>query len=76
MIVFVKEITGHTLTIDVNPSDQILKIKEAVYDKIGLYPNRQKLIFAGKLLCDDLSLSDYNLAKESTIHMILRFPGG
>ena len=76
MQIFIKTLTGKTITLDVDRQDTVIQVKRKLQNKSGYMVDKQRLIFAGYQLENDWTLEQYNIRRESTIHLVQRLRGG
>ena len=76
MPVYVETLTHKTIIVWIEPDDMIQKVKEVIQDTQGIPLEQQRLLYAGKALEDERTLSDYNIRRRATLHLLLRLRGG
>lgn len=76
MQIFVKTLTGKTMTFEVLSTDTILDVKRRVFEREGIEIEQQRLVHSGKYLDDKNTLQFYDIQKEATLHLFIRLPGG
>lgn len=76
MQIFVKNLSGKTITMEVDPESTVLQLKGKISEKEGIGVADQRLIFEGKQLSDESTLNSVNIGEDSTVHLVLRLQGG
>lgn len=76
MQIFIKTLTGRTITLIVEEDESIRTVKEKLKEKDGVPIDEQRLIYGGHELRDERTLKDYGICKDATLHFVLRLPGG
>uniref|UniRef100_UPI0039E1FEA1 ubiquitin variant R10 n=1 Tax=synthetic construct TaxID=32630 RepID=UPI0039E1FEA1 len=72
MKIYVKLQDGTVIELEVEPSDTILEVKEKIYEKTGIPPEDQILIYKGKVLEDSKTLADYNIQENDVLYLVRR----
>ena len=76
MRIFIKSLNGNSITVDVKPSDTIKSLKSKVFNKLQVPPDNQRLLYSSSQLEDKMTIADYGIEANATIHFVVRFPGG
>ena len=76
MQIFIKTLSGKTITLDIEKTDSVESVKRKIEEKEGIEVGQQRLVFGGKQLEDNYTLGDYNIENDSNIHLVLRLRGG
>ena len=76
MQIFVKNLNGNTFCLNVKHSDSIADVKAMISEMHGIPVDDQVLVYGGSLLENGRSLFEYNIQKQSTLHLSLRLRGG
>ncbi len=76
MHIFIKTLTGRTATLEVDPEDTIAQVKQKFFEKDAVPVQEQRLLYGGHELKDENCIKDYEIQRDSTLHLVLRLPGG